>query len=101
MIHVSDVSEDPARPWLNLIPIVEFLEAHGNTLLDGGFILNPDGWRCRMSVSLDLEGIRENFILPKTIFLSDSHDSVLDKRSWCVIEGPGAHPELSVEEERR
>jgi hypothetical protein len=54
-----------------------------------------------MSAFVDLEEIRKNFILPKTVFLSDSHDSVLDKRSWCVIEGPGAHPELSVGEERR
>jgi hypothetical protein len=92
MIQISEMSEDTARPWLNLMPIVDFLRAGGNTPTDGGFILNPDGWRCRMAATLDLERIRDNFVLPKTVFLSDSHDSVLDKNSWCVIEGPGAHP---------
>lgn len=91
MVRISDASGDAARPWLNMMPIVEFLRGRGNTLLDDGFILNPDGWRCRMSARLDIEGIRENFILPNTIFLSESHDSILDKKSWCVIEGPSAH----------
>lgn len=96
MIQITDKSEDAARPWLNLMPVVEFLRAGGNRLLDGGFILNPDGWRCRMAEPLNLEGIRDNFVLPKTILLSDSHDSILDRKSWCVIEGPGAHAQRGL-----
>jgi hypothetical protein len=91
MIRIAEVSEDSARPWLNLRPIVEFLEQRGNSTLDAGFIMNPDGWRCRMCERLDFDGIREEFDLPSSIFLSDAHDSILDKKSWCVIEGPGAH----------
>lgn len=90
MIEISDRSEDEARPYKNLVPIVEFLVAHQNDLLDGGFLLNPDGWRCRMSKPLDLVLVRQHFALPDTILVSDCHDSILDQLSWCVIEGPGA-----------
>jgi hypothetical protein len=94
MISIDSSSPDAGRPWLNLAPIIQFMVDAGNRTLDGGFIQYPDGWRCRMSEPLNLEGIRRNFELPSTIILSDGHDSVLDKKSWCVIEGPGAHTSL-------
>lgn len=71
--------------------MVNLLLENGNSLMDNGFLLNPDGWRCRMSRPLDFELIRRTFILPKTILVSNAHDSILDQLSWCVIEGPGAH----------
>jgi len=90
MIEVRSRSQDDARPYENLMPIVNLLLEHGNTLMDAGFLLNPDGWRCRMSQRIDFVLIRQSLILPNTILLSDAHDSILDQLSWCVIEGPGA-----------
>ena len=90
MVEISSRSQDDARPYQNLMPIVDLLLEHGNTVVDNGFLLNPDGWRCRMSRPLDLDLVRRRFVLPGTILISDVHDSILDQLSWCVIEGPGS-----------
>jgi hypothetical protein len=91
MIEIADASPDENRPYANLLPIVNFLSSHGNVPTDGGFILNPDGWRCRFDKPLDLNAVRSSFRLPKNVTVSETHDSVLDTGSWCSIEGPGAH----------
>ena len=89
MKEISRESGDNAKPYENLLPVVDFLAANGNRPVDGGFLLNPDGWRCRMSEPLDFCLVRENFKLPDTLLFS--HDSILDRSTWCVIEGPGVH----------
>jgi len=85
-------SDDAQRPFANLLPLVDLLISEGNELIDGGFVLNPDGWRCRLERPLDFELIREGFEVPDNIQLSPNHDTVLDRLTWCSIEGPGAHP---------
>lgn len=79
------------RPFANLLPIVDALVSRGNSVVDEGFVLNPDGWRCRMADSLDFGIIEELFEVPDNIQLSREHDTVLDRLTWCSIEGPGAH----------
>lgn len=82
---------EEGRPFLNLLPLVEAFVDGGNSLEDGGFLLNPDGWRCRLVRAIDFELIRETFEIPDNVQLSPEHDTVLDRLTWCSIEGPGAN----------
>lgn len=88
---IEPESQDPDRPYANMLPILDFLLRHGNRPLDGGFILNPDGWRARLEKPIDFAGIRHAFQLPASIQLGEAHDTILDTSSWISIEGPGAH----------
>jgi hypothetical protein len=72
------------------MPLVTAMVERGNTAIDGGFILNPDGWRCRMSEMLDFDLISDLFVLPANVHLAADLDTVLDRLTWCSIEGPGA-----------
>jgi hypothetical protein len=73
-----------------LLPLVSVMVERGNRAIDDGFILNPDGWRCRMQEPLDVDLIAEVFGLPGSIHLDPAHDTVVDQLTWCSIEGPGA-----------
>ena len=89
MIELSARAKDPRKPYENLLPIVIALTADGNRPSDGGFVLNPDGWRCRMTFSLAFDVITATFQIPTNIVLPRETDTVLDKLTWCSIEGPG------------
>lgn len=91
MRSIDRISADPSRPYANLLPLVDFLTGLGNFALDGGFILNPDGWRCRLRDRIDFEAVRSEFNFPANVTLSEEHDTILDSLSWCSIEGPAAH----------
>jgi hypothetical protein len=88
---IAPNSTDHSRPFENLLPLVDLLVASGNRAVDGGFLLNPDGWRCRLADPIDFDLVRTTFELPANIQISEDLDSILDRLSWCVIEGPGAH----------
>jgi hypothetical protein len=90
VIILSRGSADPARPFANLLPLVTAIVERGNAVIGGGFVLNPDGWRCRMREPLDFDLISDLFILPANVHLAPDHDTVLDRLTWCSIEGPGA-----------
>ena len=90
MIPLAGRSHDDRRPFANLLPLVDVLLRGGNALEDDGFVLNPDGWRCRLTDPLDFGLIHANFELPDNIELSCENDTILDKLTWCSIEGPGA-----------
>lgn len=92
MIPLARCSEDDQRPFANLLPLVDVLCQGGNALDGDGFVLNPDGWRFWFARPLDLARIRERFEVPDSIRLSPEHDMILDRLTWCSIEGPGAHP---------
>jgi len=78
----------PKRPFENLLPVVRLLISSGNVLLDGGFILDPDGWRCRLRDPINFKLIAAQCQLPLNVEGSPAHDSILDRLTWCVIEGP-------------
>lgn len=90
MIQIRVRAPDQSKPFENLLPIVADLEANGNMPTDGGFILNPDGWRCRMTLPLDFDQIAITFEVPANVELSRGYDTVLDKLTWRSIEGPRA-----------
>ena len=86
--RIDEHSTDAAKPYSNLLPLVEFLVRGGNVTLDGGFITNPDGWRCRLKDPIDFDAVRSEFEIPASVNLSETHDTILDTLSWCSIEGP-------------
>lgn len=92
MTRIERQSTIAAQPYANLLPIVNLLLRLGNVALDGGFIMNPDGWRCRLANAIDFVVVRKEFEIPSSINLSEVHDTILDTLTWCSIEGPGAHP---------
>jgi hypothetical protein len=56
-----------AQPYANMLPIIDFLLRLGNVALDGGFIMNPDGWRCRLASAIDFNAVKREFDLPASI----------------------------------
>jgi hypothetical protein len=91
---IAKWAPEPGPPFANLLPIVAALVADGNAVVDGGFVLEPGGWNCRLARAIDFTLIRDRFALPASIQLSPPHDTVLDRLTWSSIEGPGAHPDL-------
>jgi hypothetical protein len=89
-MKIDKWSPDEAKPYLNLLPLVEFLNDHGNVARDGGFIQTRDGWQCSMSLPLDIDLLIMHFEFPPNVQLSEWYDSILDRLTWCVIEGPNA-----------
>jgi hypothetical protein len=89
-MKIEKWSPDEAKPYMNLLPIAEFLEEHGNAALDGGFIMTRDGWQCRMAKPLDVDLILMSFELPPNVQASEYYDSIHDRLTWSVIEGPNA-----------
>jgi hypothetical protein len=90
MIVIRAKSRDEAAPFSNLLPIVDLLARRGNSLVDGGFILTPAGWQCRLSDRMNLDLVLSEFVLPPSVETSVEYDTILDRLSWCVIMGPGA-----------
>jgi hypothetical protein len=81
--------EDRTDPCARLKTIVDALVSTGNSVIDGGFVLNPDGWRCRLTAPINFDLVRSNFDFPVAVVLSEETDSILDRDTWCVLEGPG------------
>ena len=90
MTRIERQSTVTGQPYANLLPMVDLLLSLGNVALDGGFVMNTDGWRCRLGHPIDFETVRRKLEVPASINLSDVHDTILDTLSWCSIEGPGA-----------
>lgn len=89
-MKIDPESADPKRPYANLLPITDALLAAGNEHLDGGFVLTPAGYVCRLAKPIDVALVRARFSLPPTIEASGEYDTILDRLSWVAIEGPGA-----------
>jgi len=89
--RIDQRSTEAGKPYANLLPIVEFLVSRGNIAIEGGFVLTQGGWGCLLERPIDFDAVRAEFETPPTVILSESDDSILDRLSWCSIEGPGAH----------
>jgi hypothetical protein len=89
-MNIDTWSADPERPYANLQPIVDALVATGNASVSGGFQPSPDAWECRMAAPIDMALVARRFTLPPNIVASADADTVLDRNTWSVIEGPGA-----------
>lgn len=92
LVKVMPMSPDDDRPYANLVPIVEALVSAGNEASRGGFVNSQGGYYCSLAAPIDFELVRANFEFPKSIELSQEHDTILDKLSWVAIIGPGAVP---------
>jgi hypothetical protein len=83
-------SRDPEHPYANLLPIADKLIAHGNSYAEGGFRLTQGGWECQLTMPIDFALVARFFSIPASIDASPDYDTILDRQSWCAIEGPGA-----------
>jgi len=97
VIDVDAEADDPRRPFANLVPIVEALVGAGNVLgrdsklrADCGFYMTQGGWQCDLELPIDFALVLGRFKLPASIEASEAFDTILDRLSWCAIEGPGA-----------
>lgn len=85
--------ESPQRGWTHLLPIVDLLLAHGNTLArvdpDDGcpFWENKSGYQCTFSKPLDMDLINRHFILPELTGYDPEDDSIFDQKNWMIIYG--------------
>jgi hypothetical protein len=87
---IAATSGDSQKPYENLMPLMDALVASGSKPLDNGFRLSRAGWNCRLADPIDFQLLRDQFEIPASIVLSEEHDAILDRNSWCSIEGPGA-----------
>ena len=77
-------------PYESLLAVVDLLERAGNAAIDGGFLNSPAGWYCRMRDPLDLGLVRRELTIPSSWSLSEVHDTIHDRSTWCAVVGPGA-----------
>ena len=89
-MDIDTSSPDAERPYANLLPIVDALVSAGNECLSGGFQPSPDAWECRMAQPIDFDLVRRTFSLPPNVVAGPDYDTILDRHTWSVIEGPGA-----------
>jgi len=85
---IKPSSDDSARPFEHLLPIVEALLDEGNTSRhEDLFVLEKDGWRCDLHNPIDFDFLEKRFDVPVSIRLSRQHGSILDEHSWIEIQG--------------
>ncbi len=87
-IKINSQSDDSARAYAHLIPIVEALVEAGNKWRGNSmFYLDVDGWRCDLYQPIDFGLLTIKFDLPKSILISEETDSILCKNTWIEIRG--------------
>jgi hypothetical protein len=90
MKRIHGESHDPDRPYEHLLPLVNALVKRGNAVKPPGFSLRKEGWGCDLLLAIDTQFILSSFDLPDWVNVSPEFDTILDKKSWVAIEGPGA-----------
>lgn len=76
---------------MNLLPLVDFLIAHGNALADSGdaFQRDRDGWYFQLRDPIDFDLLAAQVTLPPSITCSRAHNEILDTWTWVNIRGGG------------
>lgn len=88
IVPVTRRSEDPSAPYPHLQPVVDLLVSNGNEVEGGGFRPTQGGWECTFRDPIDLDLVRRECELPDSISLSEQENSLFDRLSWSVIQGP-------------
>lgn len=86
-IAIQPLPPDPKRPYSHLQPLVDALVNGGNAVVEQGFHLDKDGWRCQLRRPIDFGLLRRQFTIPASILLSDQHDTILCQNTWAEIHG--------------
>jgi hypothetical protein len=92
MIRIDSGNPGSEEPFTNLEPVVALLLRHGNSYHGGreGFQRDPHGgWICFLEAPIDFELLRQEFEFSPDIDASEEKDGILDRRTWCLISGPG------------
>jgi hypothetical protein len=94
-----DRSKIPKPPeYWNLLPLVDFLVAHGNTT--EGFIGQQSGFNCYLSQPIDFDLLRAEVVLPAGVIASAERDQIFDPKSWATIWGSIAVANAVAEREK-
>lgn len=91
MITIVSGDSGAAKPYANLLPLVEKLQVGGNALIfDGdGFLLVQDGWCCELRDPIDFDVVEATFVLPDSIVCLRQQDRIVDSLTRSEISGPG------------
>lgn len=91
MITIVSGDSGAARPYANLLPLVEKLRACGNALIfDGdGFLLVQDSWCCELRDQIDFDVVEATFVLPESIVCLRRQDRIIDSLTRAEISGSG------------
>ena len=91
MITIVSGDSGAARPYANLLPLVEKLRIGGNALIfDGdGFLLVKDSWCCELRDPIDFDVVEATFVLPEAIVCLRQQDRIVDSLTGSEIGGPG------------
>lgn len=91
MITIVSGDSGAAKPYANLLPLVEKLRAGGNALIfDGdGFLLVQDGWCCELRDPIDFDVVEATFVLPESIVCLRRQDRIVESLTRSEIGGPG------------
>lgn len=91
MITIVTGDSGAARPYANLLPLVEKLRGVENALIfDGdGFLLVQDGWCCELRDPIDFDVVEATFALPDSIVCLRQQDRIVDRLTRSEISGPG------------
>jgi len=85
---ISPLPDDPRRPFSHLEPLIDALLEDGNELIKGSkFYLDRDGWRSDLKYPINFQILKDKFVIPSSILLSEEHDSILCKNTWIEIKG--------------
>jgi len=91
LLKIRPGDPDASRPYANLLPLVEVLLAHGNTLVfeSDPFVLTGDGWYCELREPIDFDLVEATFVLPATTICSRRRDGIVDVLTRSFIRGCG------------
>jgi len=91
LIKIGPGDPDASLPYANLLPLVEVLLAHGNTLAfeSDPFRLTRDGWYCELREPIDFDLVEATFVLPATTVCSRRRDGIVDVLTRSFITGRG------------
>ena len=86
---IAPVSSDPSRPFLHLLPIVDFIVKSGNVFTQNrkGFYATQGGWMCDFVHEIDRAVVEEAFDLPSSVRFARTYNAILCDRSWSEIRG--------------
>ena len=86
----EDVFAPPGSPCERLQEILGVLLAAGNVPSTNGFLRRPDGPVLELVHPIDFVLILATCDVPPDVVLFEEYDTILDRLTWCSVEGPGA-----------
>lgn len=86
MIKIDTYPKEGASAYSHLQPIVDYLIKHGNeSVNDYIWGNNRTGYFCHLKHDIDFSAIKENFIIPDSIKINESNQSIDCFNTYSII----------------